>query len=128
MFGSIANNLELNLINSAFQYPMKDNYHYIGHLFGPDQATQTANYGILSGPILLAPLIVSSIFAGMVSDKMNRTWLMCGSIIVWSAAVVATAYAKNYIVVVLWSLILGFTLGFYVPPAISLILDYFPIQ
>ena len=128
MFGSIANNLELNLINSAFQYPMKDNYHYIGHLFGTDQATQTANYGLLSGPILLAPLIVSSIFAGMVSDKMNRTWLMCGSIIVWSAAILATAYAQNFIVVVVWSLIIGFTLGFFVPPAISLILDYFPVQ
>lgn len=36
MFGSIANNLELNLINTAFQYPEKTDYYYIGHLFGPD--------------------------------------------------------------------------------------------
>jgi len=64
----------------------------------------------------------------MVSDKINRTWLMCGSIIVWSAAILATAYAKNFIVVVVWSLIIGFTLGFFVPPAISLILDFFPVQ
>ena len=53
---------------------------------------------------------------------------MCGSIIVWSAAILATAYAKNFIVVVVWSLIIGFTLGFFVPPAISLILDFFPVQ
>lgn len=76
----------------------------------------------------MAPLIISSIFAGIVSDKINRTWLMCGAIIIWSAAIVATAYAPNLIIVVVWSIILGFSLGFFVPPAISLILDYFPVK
>ena len=96
-------------------------------LFGPDPVTQTSNYGILSGPIILGPLMISSLFAGLVSDKINRNWLMCGSIVVWSAAIVATAFAKNFLAVVIWSFILGFSLGFFVPPAISLILDYFPV-
>lgn len=36
MFGSIANNLELNMINTAFSYPIQDKYHYIGTIFGTD--------------------------------------------------------------------------------------------
>ena len=76
---------------------------------------------------MLAPLIISSLFAGLVSDKVNRNLLMCGAIIIWSGAIVATAFAKTLIAVILWSLILGFMLGFFVPPAISLILDYFPV-
>jgi len=53
---------------------------------------------------------------------------MCGTIVVWSGAILATAFASKFVVVVIWSLILGFSLGFFVPPAISLILDYFPVQ
>lgn len=72
--------------------------------------------------------MISSLFAGIVSDKMNRNVLMCGAIVVWSGAILATAFASKFVVVVIWSLILGFSLGFFVPPAISLILDYFPVQ
>lgn len=76
----------------------------------------------------MIPLIISSMLAGMVSSKYSRKIVMSGAAIVWSIAVLATAFAMNFLAVVLYTVVIGFACGFFVPPAISLIIDYFPIE
>ena len=66
--------------------------------------------------------------AGMASNKLSRVWVMAGASIFWSLAILATGFASNYITVVLLIIVIGFACGFFVPPAISLIIDYFPVE
>jgi len=89
---------------------------------------QTQRYGLLTGPILMFPLMLSSMLAGMASNKFSRIWVMAGASILWSLAILATGFAQNYISVVLYTMIIGFACGFFIPPAISLIIDYFPVE
>lgn len=74
------------------------------------------------------PLMVSSMLAGMASNKLSRIWVLAGSSILWSLAILATGFANNYVSVVMYIMVVGFTCGFFVPPAISLIIDYFPAE
>lgn len=72
--------------------------------------------------------MLSSMLAGMASNKLSRVWVMGGASILWSLAILATGFASNYITVVLLIIVIGFACGFFVPPAISLIIDYFPVE
>ena len=72
--------------------------------------------------------MLSSMLAGMASNKLSRVWVMGGASILWSLAILTTGFASNYITVVLLSIVIGFACGFFVPPAISLIIDYFPVE
>jgi len=83
---------------------------------------------MLTGPFIMVPLMISSMLAGMASNKFSRIWVMAGSSIIWSLAVLATGLAQNYLAVVLYTVVIGFACGFFVPPAISLIIDYFPVE
>jgi MFS family permease len=66
--------------------------------------------------------------AGMASNKLSRIWVLAGSSILWSLAILATGFANNYVSVVMYIMVIGFACGFFVPPAISLIIDYFPAE
>jgi MFS family permease len=66
--------------------------------------------------------------AGMASNKLSRIWVMAGSSVLWSLAILATGFANNYVTVVIYIMVIGFACGFFVPPAISLIIDYFPAE
>ena len=72
------------------------------------------------------PLIISSFAAGAVRDRLNRKVVMSMAIIIWSATILITGFAQEFILVLVMRIVLGFTIGFFVPPAISLIVDYFP--
>lgn len=77
---------------------------------------------------MIIPLMIASLIAGMASDKLSRVWVMGGSAFIWSLVILLTGFAQNFVSVVLLSLVLGFACGFFVPPAISLIIDYFPVE
>ena len=72
--------------------------------------------------------MLSSMLAGMASNTLSRVWVMGGASILWSLAILTTGFASNYITVVLLIIVIGFACGFFVPPAISLIIDYFPVE
>ena len=118
---------ELNILNTAFQYPDKSALYHIGSIFG-EESIATTRYALLTGPILIMPFILSSMVAGMASDKFPRVLVLSCSSIMYSMAIFATGFAQNYITVVLLCLVIGFSLGFFVPPTISLILDFFPVE
>jgi len=86
----------------------------------------TKRYGILTGPAVIVPLILSSLLAGAASEAYSRKWIMCASIIGFSVTVIINGYAMNFATVLAMRIVLGFALGFFVPPAVSLICDYFP--
>jgi MFS family permease len=76
----------------------------------------------------MLPLMISSMLAGMASNKLSRVWVMAGASVLWSLAILATGFAGNYVTVVIYMFVIGFACGFFVPPAISLIIDYFPAE
>ena len=123
MFGQIGNQMETGILNPAFQYPELDPFFWIGSIFG---ANPTLNYGIMNGPAFIVPMIISSFAAGAISDRFNRKVVMSTAIIVWSATVLVTGFANELILVYVMRIVFGFSIGFFVPPAISLIVDYFP--
>lgn len=91
-----------------------------------ENSVATQRYGILIGPAVIIPLIISSLLAGAAADAFSRKWIMCASMIGFSVTVIINGYANNFALVLAMRIILGFSLGFFVPHAVSLICDYFP--
>lgn len=115
--------MEQGMINPAFQYPVLTPFFWIGSIMGNNPVFM---YGILIGPAFIVPLIISSFVAGVVSEHFNRKTVMSLAVIVWSATLLVTGFAQEVYTVLVMRIVLGFTIGFFVPPAISLIIDYFP--
>jgi MFS family permease len=115
--------MEQGMINPAFQFPELTPFFWIGTIFGPNP---TQFYGILIGPAFIVPLIISSFVAGPISERFSRKTVMSLAVIIWSATILVTGFANEMYLVLVMRIVLGFTIGFFVPPAISLIVDYFP--
>lgn len=65
-------------------------------LMGDIQELETAeNFGRLMA-IFLWIYGITSPFAGLVADRINRKWLIVGSLAVWSGVTFAMGYAQNY--------------------------------
>jgi MFS family permease len=64
--------------------------------------------------------------AGMLTDRVNRIGLLAGSIVMWSAAMVASALAPSFVVLLLTRLALGAVTATSGPTVASLIGDFFP--
>lgn len=62
--------------------------------------------------------------AGMVADKLNRKWLIVGSLFVWSAVTLAMGYANTYDQLYALRAIMGVSEALYIPAGLSLIADY----
>jgi MFS family permease len=65
---------------------------------------------------------------GMLTDRMNRTGLLAGSIVVWSAAMVASALAPSFFELVVTRVALGAVTATSGPTVASLIGDFFPAR
>ena len=63
--------------------------------------------------------------SGMVADRVNRKWLIVGSLAVWSAVTLLTGYAESYSQVYALRALMGVSEALYIPAALSLIADYF---
>lgn len=62
--------------------------------------------------------------AGIVADKLNRKWLIVGSLFVWSAVTLAMGYATTYEQLYVLRAIMGVSEAFYIPAGLALIADY----
>lgn len=69
-------------------------------------------YGILS-PV-----------AGMVADRVNRKWLVVGSLFVWSAVTSLMGYADSFRELYWLRALMGVSEALYIPAALSLIADW----
>ncbi len=80
-------------------------------------------FGYLMGIFLWIYGAVSP-FAGMIADRINRKWLIVGSLFVWSAVTFAMGYTKTFDQLYWLRATMGVSEALYIPAALSLIADY----
>lgn len=62
--------------------------------------------------------------AGMIADRLNRKWLVVGSLFVWSAVTYLMGYADNFVELYWLRALMGVSEALYIPSALSLIADW----
>ena len=85
-----------------------------------------ANYRFLSGLAVLLPTAILGIFMGNITDNTNRVRLVGCASILWSMTTFAAGYVDSFEVFSLMRVLLGVFTAACIPPAVSLIRDYFP--
>jgi MFS family permease len=83
---------------------------------------QAANFGRLMA-VFMWIYGAMSVFSGMVADRMNRKWLIIGSLFVWSAVTFAMGYARTFDQLYLLRAIMGFSEALYIPAGLALIAE-----
>ncbi|MGL2992819.1 MFS transporter [Flavobacterium sp. TSSA_36] len=81
------------------------------------------NFGHLMAIFLWIYALMSPI-SGIIADKMNRKWLIVGSLFVWSLVTYAMGYATSYQQVYWLRALMGVSEALYIPAGLSLIADY----
>lgn len=67
---------------------------------------------------------LASPFAGFIADRMNRKWLIVGSLFVWSLVTLLMGLTTNYSMLYGLRMVMGFSEAMYIPAALALIADY----
>ena len=62
--------------------------------------------------------------AGLIADRVNRKWLITGSLGVWSFVTLAMGYATTFNQLMLLRAIMGVSEALYIPAGLALIADY----
>ena len=81
------------------------------------------NFGRLMAVFLWIYGLMSPV-AGLIADRINRKWLLVGSLAVWSGVTLAMGYATNFNTLYILRAIMGVSEALYIPAALSLIADY----
>jgi MFS family permease len=81
------------------------------------------NFGRLMAVFLWIYALMSPV-SGIIADKMNRKWLIVGSLFVWSGVTLMMGYATTFDQVYVLRAIMGISEAFYIPAGLSLIADY----
>lgn len=81
------------------------------------------NFGRLMAIFLWIYALMSPV-SGIIADKLNRKWLIIGSLFVWSAVTYAMGYATTYNEIYWLRAIMGVSEALYIPAGLSLIADY----
>ncbi|MGM9802836.1 MAG: MFS transporter, partial [Muribaculaceae bacterium] len=80
-------------------------------------------FGILMSVFLWIYAVMSPI-SGVIGDRLNRKWLIVGSLFVWSAVTLLMGFASTYHEVLALRALMGVSEALYMPAALSLIADY----
>ena len=67
---------------------------------------------------------LASPLAGLVADRLNRRWVICASLFIWSADTWATSLVSTYDQLVITRAVMGLSEAFYIPAALALIADH----
>jgi MFS family permease len=81
------------------------------------------NFGYLMAIFLWIYGFMSPL-SGMIADRVNRKWLIVGSLFVWSAVTFAMGYAKTFDQLYWLRALMGVSEALYIPAGLSLIADY----
>lgn len=85
---------------------------------------QTAeNFGFLMSIFLYIYAFMSPV-AGTIADRINRKWLIIGSLFVWSAVTYGMGLATTYHQLLVLRAFMGVSEALYIPAALSMIADY----
>jgi len=82
-----------------------------------------ANFGRLMAIFLWIYALMSPI-SGVIADRLNRKWMIVGSLFVWSAVTLLMGFAKTFDQLYVLRALMGVSEAFYVPAGLSLIADY----
>ncbi|MGI5975905.1 MAG: MFS transporter [Paludibacter sp.] len=81
------------------------------------------NFGILMSVFLYIYAFMSPV-AGTIADRINRKWLIVGSLFVWSAVTYGMGMATTYNQLLVLRSLMGVSEALYIPAALSMIADY----
>ncbi len=81
------------------------------------------NFGRLMAVFLWIYGLMSPV-AGIIGDRLNRKWLIVGSLFVWSGVTFGMGYTHDYNVLYALRAIMGVSEALYIPAGLSLIADY----
>lgn len=81
------------------------------------------NFGYLMGIFLWVYGFMSPV-AGIIGDKINRKWLIVGSLFVWSGVTFGMGYATTYRQLYWLRAVMGISEALYLPTALALIADF----
>lgn len=84
----------------------------------------TINFGKIMAVFMWIYGFMSPV-SGIVADRVNRKWLIVGSLAVWSTVTLLMGYAQTYEQVYWLRAAMGISEALYIPAALSLIADYF---
>lgn len=88
------------------------------------QELETAeNFGRLMAVFLWIYALMSPV-AGLIADRLNRKWLIVGSLFVWSGVTLSMGYSTSFNVLYILRAVMGVSEALYIPAALSLIADY----
>lgn len=82
------------------------------------------NFGRLMAVFLWIYAFMSPI-SGIIADRLNRKWLIVGSLFVWSGVTLLMGYATTFDQIYALRAIMGVSEAFYIPAGLSLIADYY---
>lgn len=82
-----------------------------------------ANFGRLMAVFLWIYGFMSPV-AGMIADRINRKWLIVGSLFVWSAVTFGMGYAETFNQIYGLRALMGVSEALYIPAGLSLIADW----
>ncbi len=108
LFAQVSQFWTSRIVSPAFQYPIDGLTPEQAQFFSirPIVGTGFAN---LVGTAFVIPLIIASIFSGIVAANFNRAVVMCGGVIIWSGAIVASGFANNLFTLIGLRVVLGLT-------------------
>lgn len=81
------------------------------------------NFGRVMGIFLLIYGLMSPV-AGMIADRINRKWLIVGSLFVWSAVTYALGHAQTFQQVYWLRALMGVSEALYLPTGLAMIADF----
>lgn len=84
---------------------------------------QATNFGYLMAVFLWVYGWMSPV-SGLVADRVNRKWLITGSLLVWSAVTLAMGYAQTFNQLYWMRACMGVSEALYIPAGLSLIADF----
>jgi len=114
-FVALLNYLDRQMLSTMKSSMMKD----VAEL----QSAET--FGILLAIFLWVYGFMSPI-SGYIADRINRKWLIVGSLFVWSAVTIAMGYTTTFNQLYYLRALMGVSEALYIPAGLSLIADYHP--
>jgi MFS family permease len=87
------------------------------------ELVSAANFGRLMAVFLWIYALMSPV-SGLIADRINRKWLITGSLFVWSGVTLLMGYAENFNQLYILRALMGVSEAFYIPAGLSLIADY----
>jgi len=81
------------------------------------------NFGRLMAVFLWIYGLMSPL-SGLIADRVNRKWLIVGSLGVWSGVTLSMGYATNFQQLYVLRAVMGVSEALYIPAGLALIADY----